>query len=27
LQVNNRLHLANIIRNLRNIPEVLRIIR
>ena len=27
LQVNNRLHLANIIRNLRKIPEVMRIIR
>ncbi|OGS80415.1 MAG: guanosine-3',5'-bis(diphosphate) 3'-pyrophosphohydrolase [Gallionellales bacterium GWA2_55_18] len=27
LQVNNRLHLANIIRSLRKIPEVMRIIR
>ncbi|MBI5438200.1 MAG: bifunctional (p)ppGpp synthetase/guanosine-3',5'-bis(diphosphate) 3'-pyrophosphohydrolase [Nitrosomonadales bacterium] len=27
LQVNNRLHLANIIRGLRKIPEVMRIIR
>jgi GTP pyrophosphokinase len=27
LEVNNRLHLANIMRNLRKIPEVVRIIR
>ncbi|MDD2913998.1 MAG: bifunctional (p)ppGpp synthetase/guanosine-3',5'-bis(diphosphate) 3'-pyrophosphohydrolase [Gallionella sp.] len=27
LQVNNRLHLANVIRSLRKIPEVMRIIR
>ena len=27
LEVNNRLHLANIMRSLRRIPEVLRVIR